>query len=175
MSITYDQIKVEVKRLSEELARSNSVVPGVYQNIKGGLLPALIYFCFYIACVYTDVYIKTVWQGVGIISIFFWIFIMVFMSGYGRIFSMLPKDAEEKYEIIRIYTRKVKIYYLAWVVAIVVAGLVSVFSVLNIIALAGISLLSTVFISLAFNFDISRFQLAGLFGVLSAAKNNLNR
>ncbi|MDU3818618.1 hypothetical protein [Mixta hanseatica] len=175
MSITYNQIKLEVRQISEELARSNSVVPGVFQSIKGGLLPALIYFCFYIACIYTDVYIKTVWQGVGVISIFFWVFITLFMSGYGRIFSMLPKDAGQRYEIVRIYTKKVKVYYLVWVAAIVVAGLVSVFSILNIIALAGISLLSTVIIALAFNFDISRFQLAGLFGVLSAAKDNLNR
>ena len=102
-------------------------------------------------------------------------FITLYISGYGQLFSMLPKDAEERYEIVRIYTKKVKVYYLVWVVAIVLAGLISVFSILNIIALAGISLLSTVFIALAFNFDISRFQLAGLFGVVSAAKDNLKR
>lgn len=175
MSITYDQIKLEVKGISEELATSNLVVPGVFQNIKAGLFPAIIYFCFYIACMFTDVYIKTVWQGVGVISIFFWMFITLYISGYGQLFSMLPKDAEERYEIVRIYTKKVKVYYLVWVVAIVLAGLISVFSILNIIALAGISLLSTVFIALAFNFDISRFQLAGLFGVVSAAKDNLKR
>lgn len=175
MSITYDQIKLEVKGISEELATSSLVVPGVFQNIKAGLFPAIIYFCFYIACMFTDVYIKTVWQGVGVISIFFWMFITLYISGYGQLFSMLPKDAEERYEIVRIYTKKVKVYYLVWVVAIVLAGLISVFSILNIIALAGISLLSTVFIALAFNFDISRFQLAGLFGVVSAAKDNLKR
>lgn len=88
---------------------------------------------------------------------------------------MLPKDAAKRYEIVRIYTRKVKCYYMAWIATITLAGLVSIFSILNIIALAGISLLSTVFIALAFNFDVSRFQLAGLFGVISAAKENLKR
>lgn len=175
MSITYDQVKLEVKGISEELAASSSVVPGAFQSIKAGLYPAMIYFCFYIACMFTDVYIKTVWQGIGVISIFFWMFITFFISGYGQIFSMLPKDAEKRYEIVRIYTKKVRIYYLVWLTTIVLAGLISVFSILNIIALAGISLLSTVFIALAFNFDISRFQLAGLFGVVSAAKGNLKR
>lgn len=175
MSITYDQIRLEVKGISEELAHSRLVVPGVFQSIKAGLLPAMIYFFFYIACVFTDVYIKTVWQGVGVISIFFWVFITLFMSGYSQIFSMLPKDAAKRYEIVRIYTKKVKCYYLMWVVSVTLAGLVSVFSILNIIALAGISLLSTVFIALAFNFDVSRFQLAGLFGVISAAKESLKQ
>lgn len=71
MSITYDQVKLEVKGISEELAASSSVVPSAFQSIKAGLYPAMIYFCFYIACMFTDVYIKTVWQGVGVISIFF--------------------------------------------------------------------------------------------------------
>lgn len=175
MSITYDQIRLEVKGISEELAHSRLVVPSVFQNVKAGLLPAIIYFLFYISCMFTDVYIKTVWQGVGVISIFFWIFITLFISGYSQIFSMLPKDAAKRYEIVRIYTRKVKCYYMAWIATITLAGLVSIFSILNIIALAGISLLSTVFIALAFNFDVSRFQLAGLFGVISAAKENLKR
>lgn len=175
MNITYDQIRLEVKGISEELAHSRLVVPSIFQSIKAGLLPAVIYFFFYVACMFTDVYIKTVWQGVGVISIFFWIFIALFISGYSQIFSMLPKDAAKRYEIVRIYTKKAKCYYVVWVATITLAGLVSVFSILNIIALAGVSLLSTIFIVLAFNFDISRFQLAGLFGVISAAKENLKR
>lgn len=175
MNITYSKVQLEVKGLSEELAKSDSLVPSVFQNIKTGLFPAAIYFLFYIACMYTDVYIKTIWQGLGIISIFFWVFMALFISGYRQLFSMLPKDAVKRYEIVRIYTKKLKVYYLAWITSIVIAGFVAVFSMLNIIALAGISLLSTIFIALAFNLDISRFQLAGLLGVLSAAKNNLNR
>ncbi len=175
MSITYDKIRAEIKGISQEIANSKEIVPSPLDNIRSGLLPAAIYFSFFIACAFTDAYIKNVWQAVGLVSFFFWIFIIVFISGYAQVFSMLPKDAANRYEIVRVYRKKVKVYYFIWVSAVILGGLISILSIFNILALAAITLLSTVFLALFFNLDISRYQLSGLIGALSAAKESINR
>mgnify|MGYP004712040697 CR=1 FL=1 len=174
MSITYDKIRAEIKGISQEIANSKEMVPSPLDNIRSGLLPTAIYFSFFIACAFTDAYIKNVWQAVGLVSLFFWVFIIVFISGYAQMFSLLPKDAPNRYEIVRVYRKNVKIYYSIWVSAVVLGGLISLLSLFNILALAAITLLSTVFLALFFYLYLSRYQLSGLIGSLSAPQASIN-
>lgn len=173
MQITYNQIQSEIKQIAELVARSDQPVPGVFGIIKKPLLPAAIYFAFYFLMPFFDVFDFNLWAATGFMSFFFWMFISIFIYGYGAIYSMLPPGAEDEYLILRIIKRKVRRYYLIWIGAIVFAGVVSIVSFLNIITLAGISLLSSIFIGIALNVDISRYQMSALFGAVEAAKAHL--
>lgn len=172
MAITYEKIKSEVKAISEEMVSSSNEVPTVFSTVKYGLIPAVIYFCFYCACPLTDVFIKNIWMFLGFLSFFFWVFISLFISGYSQIFSLLPHNAQERFEIVKICRRKMKVYYAVWLASIVLAGLLALVTIWNVIALAVVTALSTALIALAFNFDMSRYQLSSLFGVIGAIKES---
>lgn len=170
MTITYEKIKSEVKAISEEMVDSRNEVPSIFSTVKYGLIPAVIYFAFYFACPLTDVFIKNIWVFLGFLSFFFWLFISIFISGYSQIFSLLPKNAQKRFEIVKICRKKMKVYYAIWLASIALAGTLALVTIWNVIALAVITVISTVLIALAFNFDISRYQIASLFGVVSAIK-----
>jgi len=171
MAITYDKIEKEIQCISEETLNASREVPSVFNTVKLGLIPATVYFSFYFLCALSEVFIENIWLFIGFLSIFFWVFMSLFISGYRQMFSMLPKDAHERFEIIRIYRSKAKAYYLTWLALIVIAGIISLFSIWNSIALAVLTVLSTAFLAIAFNFDVSRYQLASLFGVVGTVKN----
>ncbi|MBZ6396884.1 MULTISPECIES: hypothetical protein [Pantoea] len=170
MTITYEKIKSEVRIISEEMVNSSNKVPSIFSTVKYGLLPAGVYFTFFLACPFADVFIKNIWMFLGFLSFFFWVFISIFISGYSQFFSLLPEGAQERFEIVRICCKKMKVYYAIWLASVFVAGLLALFTIWNVIALAVVTVLSTVLIALAFNFDMSRYQLASLFGVISAIK-----
>ncbi|MDF7630756.1 hypothetical protein PUG46_15955 [Erwiniaceae bacterium L1_55_4] len=170
MAITYDTIKKEIQCISEEVLNTSREVPSVFKTVKFGLIPTVLYFSFYFLCIFTEVFIKNIWLFIGFLSVFFWVFMSLFISGYMQMFSMLPKDAHERFEIVKIYRSKAKIYYIAWLSLIAISGLVSIFSIWNSIALAVLTVLSTAILAIAFNFDVSRYQLASLFGVAGAVK-----
>lgn len=175
MAITYEKIKSEVKAISEEMINSKSEIPSLFSTVKYGVIPAGLYFSFYFMCPLTDVFIKNIWMFLGFLSFFFWVFISIFISGYSQFFSLLPDDAEERFEIVKIFQRKMKVYYTAWLASIALAGFLALITIWNVIALAVVTVLSTVLIALAFNFDISRYQLASLFGVVDSLKESAKR
>lgn len=170
MTIAYEKIKSEVKVISEEMVNSSNKVPSVFSTVKYGVLPAGIYFMFYFACPLTDVFIKNIWMFLGFLSFFFWVFISIFISGYSQFFSLLPESAQDRFEIVKICCKKMKVYYAVWLISVFLAGLLALITIWNVIALAVVTVLSTVLIALAFNFDISRYQIASLLGVVSAVK-----
>lgn len=170
MTVTYEKIKSEVKIISEEMVNSSNKVPSIFSKVKYGVLPAGIYFIFYLACPLTDVFIKNIWMFLGFLSFFFWVFISIFISGYSQFFSLLPENAQDRFEIVKICCKKMKVYYAIWLISVFLAGLLALITIWNVIALAVVTVLSTVLIALAFNFDISRYQIASLLGVVSAVK-----
>ncbi|WP_333897745.1 hypothetical protein [Mixta calida] len=175
MAITYEQIKREIQCVSEEVVNSNNEIPSLLSTVRYGVIPAAIYFFFYFCCCFTDVFIKNIWLFVGFLSFFFWVFISLFISGYSQVLSMLPKDAQDRFEIVRICQNKMRVYYAGWLFSIALAGVLSLVTIWNAIALAAVTALSTILIALAFNFDISRYQLASLFGAIGALKAGLNK
>jgi len=175
MKITYNQIKDEIKEVSLLIGGSEQFVPGILENFKFVLLPLVLYSIFFSLCPFGEVFDLNLWCALGVMSIFFWYFAARFFYGFGVIFSMLPKGAFEKYQVIKIVTDKARIYYIVWIVAIVIAGLLSVFTIFNVLSLAVITLLSTIMLGIAFNLDISRYQISGLFGALAAAKEKWNQ
>lgn len=173
MNITYEQVRKEVKELSADIVSSKAEVPSVLSNLKPTLLLSFTYFIFYFCCYFSTFFIEKIWLFVGLLSIFFWVFIALFISGYCQFFSMLPADAQKKYEIVRIFRTKARAYYMVWFACVFIAGVVSLFSMLNIIVLAGATVISTFALVMAFSFDISRYQISGLFGALGAVKESL--
>lgn len=175
MAITYDQIKREVKALSEEVSNSTEEVSGVFSTMKVSLLPAAIYFSFFFLSAFSDYFLKDIWLVLGFFSIFFWLFFSIFLSGYKQMSSMLPKDAGERYEIVRIFQKKSKCYYFIWVALITLGGFLSLFTILNVMILSVITFVVSILLVVFFNIDVSRYQLASALGVLSAVEDKINR
>lgn len=173
MNMRYDQIQSEVKEISLLMADSKEGIPGFLSVVKPLIVPPVIYFFFYFLCPFFDVFVTNIWQAAGVFSLAFWFFVSFFIYGYILLFSMLPKGTVEKYQILKVLYGKLKVYYGLWILSIVVAGLMSIFTIFNIISLSLISLLSTIVLGLAFNVDISRYQISGLFGAVAAAKEKL--
>lgn len=175
MAITYDQVRREVKDLSVEISNTKEVVPGLFSNLKICLLPVAIYFAFYLSSYSLGYYMRNIWFAGALMSVFFWFFISLFLSGYSQVNSMIPKDASERYEIVKIYRLKAKIYYCIWISSIVIGGILSLSTMLNILALAGVSLVSSFLLGIVFNIDVSRYQISSALGVLSAVEEKINR
>lgn len=174
MGVTFSEVQQEVKDISLLISSSNEIVPSVFSGFKRMLLPVSLYFLFYLLCPFGEVFDRNLWLGLGIMSVFFWFFISFFLYGYSMLFSMLPKDAFQKYKILKLYRSKAKSYYLVWNVAIIVAGMLSLLTIFNVIALAAITLLATILLAIFFNLDISRYQMPAVFGAASAVKHKMN-
>lgn len=174
MRVTFSEVQQEVKDISLLISSSNEIVPSVFSGFKRMLLPVSLYFLFYLLCPFGEVFDRNLWLGLGIMSVFFWFFISFFLYGYSMLFSMLPKDAFQKYKILKLYRSKAKSYYLVWNVAIIVAGMLSLLTIFNVIALAAITLLATILLAIFFNLDISRYQMPAVFGAASAVKHKMN-
>lgn len=175
MTITYDQIRREVKALSEEVAHSSEKVPGLFSNVKFVVLPCAIYFTFFFISILKPPMDVNLYMCIGGFSLVFWFFIALFLSGYKQMSSMLPKDAEDRYEIVRVFKKKSMLYYFTWIAFISLGGFISLFTILNVIALSAITFVVSIFLFIIFNFDVSRYQLASALGVLSAAEDKINR
>ncbi|WP_233268265.1 hypothetical protein [Pantoea sp. BAV 3049] len=175
MRVTYDQIQNEVREISLLFGESKEYVPGFFENVRMVLLPLAIYFLFYFICPFTDVFIMNIWLGGGVMSIFFWYFVAKFFYSFSLIFSMLPKGISEKYHVLKIVSGKARIYYVIWNCSIFIVGLISVFTFLNVLSLSILTVLSTIALAIAFNMDISRYQISGLFGAFAAAKEKWNQ
>ncbi|MBS0883444.1 hypothetical protein JK231_22905 [Pantoea sp. JGM49] len=173
MKVRYDEIQQEFKEISLMMVNSKEEIPSLLLGGKFIFIPALIYFIFFLICPFFGWFDNNLWQGAGIFSLAFWFFISVFLYSYSMIFSMLPKHAFKKFIILGILTKKVRVYYFLWIASIIVAGLLSIFTVYNILILSIATLISTVVLGLIFNLDISRYQIAGLFGAISAAKEKV--
>lgn len=174
MRVTFSEVQQEVKDISLLISSSNEIVPSVFSGFKRMLLPVSLYFLFYLLCPFGEVFDRNLWLGLGIMSVFFWFFISFFLYRYSMLFSMLPKDAFQKYKILKLYRSKAKSYYLVWNVAIIVAGMLSLLTIFNVIALAAITLLATILLAIFFNLDISRYQMPAVFGAASAVKHKMN-
>lgn len=174
MTITYDQIRREAKALSEEIAHSSGEIPGLLSNFKPVALPCAIYFLFYFLSILKPPLDVNLYICIGVFSLVFWFFMAVFLSGYKQMSSMLPKDAENRYEIVRVFKRKSSIYYFTWIAFISLGGLISLLTILNVIALSAITFVVSIFLVITFNIDVSRYQLASAFGVLSAVEEKIN-
>ncbi|WP_275555782.1 hypothetical protein [Mixta sp. Marseille-Q2659] len=174
MSVTYSEIKEEVKQVSLLISSSNEVVPSVFSCFKNMILPIGLYFIFYFLCPLGELFDKNLWLGLGVMSVFFWFFISYFLYGYSVLFSMLPESAFEDYKILKIYKSKAKKYYAVWIFMILVSGFLSLFTMFNVIALAAISLLSTIVLAISFSLDVSRYQISAIFGAASAIKQKIN-
>lgn len=174
MRVTFSEVQQEVKDISLLINSSNEIIPSVFSGFKRMLLPVFMYFLFYSLCPFGEVFDRNLWLGLGVISVFFWFFISFFLYGYSMLFSMLPKDAFQKYKVLRLYRSKAKYYYLAWNVVIIFAGMLSLFTIFNVIALAATTLLATILLAIFFSLDISRYQMSAIFGAASAAKHKMN-
>ncbi len=87
---------------------------------------------------------------------------------------MLDNDMLSRFELSRVISKKVKVYGVIWFFIILVFGIVGLISEWSLIPLVFGNFITTLIALFIFNMDISRYQIAGLFGAVSAAKEKLS-
>ncbi|UIL55057.1 hypothetical protein LZU96_23125 (plasmid) [Pantoea agglomerans] len=179
MKITYDEISSESKLIVNAMSSSQKVVPSAFHPLKRVLGHFLLYmfFCLisYIsfALKYDDS--KGEWFlffGFGFLN---WLFIFAFFYGYEVLFSMIDEKKVDSLKIVKIMKGKVKHYGLAWAVLIILLGVGSAITELNVALLVVGNFVGSILLMFVFNMDISRYQVSAIVGAISAVKDNIKR
>jgi len=116
-----------------------------------------------------------IWFGIVAFGVFNWFFHISSAISVQSILSRISDESFEKYTILKLLKKKVVFYGSIWMVFIVMAGIFSIFSELNIAVLVGGNFIFTIFMAIIFNMDIGRYQISGLWGSLKAAKANFSQ
>lgn len=177
MQINYEEIRNDSKKITDSMMSSKQCVPSFFEPmryVKYHILTYLIFalLSFFFPDASGDIMIGIAILGFGLLH---WFFIFCFISGYVGLFAMVSSSDVKELKLSRIISKKVKSYGIAWLMIITLLGLVSVTTELNIGALVFGNFLFSIFGFFIFNLDISRYQVAGLFGALSAAKDKMNQ
>lgn len=177
MKISYEEIRSDSKKITDSMLSSKQYVPSFFEPMKCVKYHMLTYLLFSLLSFFLpdmngDILIGLVILGFGLLN---WFFIFCFISGYAGLFAMISFPDVKELKLSRIFSKKVKAYGISWLLIIILLGLVSVTTEMSIGALVFGNFLFSIFGFFVFNLDVSRYQLAGLFGALSAAKNNLNQ
>lgn len=175
MNITYDEIKADSKVLAEAAMNSNRIVPSFFSPLKYLKYHFAIYILFAALTFFIPDMSGDYLIGLGALmfGLLNWLFIFGFASGYVSLFAMISTPGAKGLKLIKIISFKLKAYGLAWLALLVTLGVVSITTGLSIGALVFGNFIFTLLGFFILSIDLSRFQLSGLIGLVSAAKNHL--
>lgn len=177
MRITYDEIKRDSERIALEVGSSEKEVPSFFFPIKRIGLLLIVYFLFagisyFLMPKGSD---KLAWFGVLAFGVFNWVFIAAFIFGYEFIFNIVNTPEVNELKLVRVLKRKVRAYGMVWLIVLVLLGLTSLVTDMNLGALVIGNFIFSLLGLLIFNVDISRYQISGALGVISALNQSLKK
>lgn len=155
---------------------SKRIAPSFFNPLKCLRYHLTVYLIFAVLSFFFPDMGGEVLIGVGVLffGVVNWIFIFAFTSGYVNLYSMVNIPEVKELTLTKILSSKLKAYGLVWFGFIVILGVVSITTNINIGALVfgnfAFSLLGLFILTI----DLSRFQLSGLFGAVSAIKSHLD-
>ena len=88
---------------------------------------------------------------------------------------MIDEKKVDSLKIVKIMKGKVKHYGLAWAVLIILLGVGSAITELNVALLVVGNFVGSILLMFVFNMDISRYQVSAIVGAISAVKDNIKR
>lgn len=177
MKITYDEISSESKLIVSAMSSSNKVVPSAFQPLKR---VSRHFALFIIFCVIDYFVFNLKHDGsTGVWFLFFgfgvlnWLFLFAFIYGYDVLFSMIDEKSVRDLKMVKIMKGKIKHYGLVWAALIVLLGVGSAVTELNIALLVIGNFVGSILLMFAFNADISRYQISAVMGAVSAVRDNI--
>lgn len=173
MNIKYDEVRTDSQKITEAMLSSAKMVPSMFKFIH-----VIKYqLCLYLAFVILSAFMLSksdridIWLGVLAFGFLHWLFLFNFVSGYANLFSMLKENSLQNLKLVKILSKKIKVYGWLWAIGIFISGVLSVFSELNLGALVFGNFIVSILILMVFSIDVSRFQISSLVGSLSAVKS----
>ncbi|QGY32524.1 hypothetical protein [Pantoea cypripedii] len=176
MAMTYDQIEKESKEIITLLSNSNKEVPSFFSFFEKIKYHFSIYVIFLVATYfsYPKAGFSPIWLVIVFFGLFHWFVLCCFVFSWSNIFAMADPALMQKFCLSRLIARKLRAYGIAWLIFLVVAGVASVLTVLNIFILVAGNFIFTFFMFFTFNLDISRYQLAGVLGAIEALREKFD-
>jgi hypothetical protein len=176
MAMTYDQVEKESKEIVSLLSNSKREIPGFFSNFTKIKYHFFTYVIFLVGSYIVDptARLSIVWFFIATLGLFHWFVISCFVFSWSNIFAMADPALMQKFCLSRLIARKLRAYGIAWLIFLVVAGVASVLTVLNIFILVVGNFIFTFFMFFTFNLDISRYQLAGVLGAIEALREKFD-
>lgn len=176
MNISYEEIESDSKKIAEAAMSSKRVVPSFFYPLKCLRYHFAIYLIFAALSFFFPDMSGDYLIGLGVLAfgLFNWLFIFAFASGYVNLFNMASNPEVKELALTKILTSKLKVYGLVWFGLIVVLGLISITTEINIGALVFGNFAISLLVLFILTIDLSRFQLSGLLGTASAVKSHLD-
>lgn len=175
MNISYNEIKADSKVLAEVAINSSRMVPSFFSPFKYLKYHFATYILFAVLTFFIPDMSGDYLIGLGVLAfgLLNWLFIFGFASGYVSLFAMISTPEAKDLKLTKIISFKLKVYGLAWLALLVTLGIVSLTTGLSIGALVFGNFIFTLLGLFILSIDLSRFQLSGLIGLVSAAKSHL--
>ncbi|OON34707.1 hypothetical protein BTJ39_23365 [Izhakiella australiensis] len=173
--MTYEQIEKDSKAIASLMSESKREVPSFF-SMFGKVKIHFIAYCTFALLSYFSLPTQDgflLWLFFLFFGLFHWLVIFAFVASYAGIFAMLDKDILNRFELSRVIGKKVKVYGMVWFFLILVSGVVSLVSEWSLIPLVIGNFITTLIALFVFNVDISRYQIAGFFGAVAAAKEKM--
>ncbi|MEA5105705.1 hypothetical protein [Pantoea sp. S18] len=176
MNISYDEIKSDSKVMAEAILSSKKIVPSFFYPLKCLRYHLSVYLIFAVLSFFLPDMNGDILIGLGVLAfgLLNWVFIFAFSSGYVNLFSMINTPEVRGLKLTKVLVSKLKTYSLVWLVLMVVLGMVTITTEINIGALVFGNFVLTLVGLFILTIDLSRFQLSGLLGTASAVKNHLS-
>lgn len=177
MNISYDEIIADSRVLVEAAMSSNRDVPSFFSPLKYLKYHFALYILFAALSFFLPDLSGDYLIGLGalVFGLLNWLFIFGFTSGYVSLFDMVSNPVVKELKLTKIISFKLKAYGVAWLTLLVALGLASITTELNIGALVFGNFIITIIGLFILSIDLSRFQLSGLMGVVSAMKSNFDK
>ena len=177
MRMTYDEIKSDSEVISLQFGLSKNEVPSLFSPIKKLGFHLVVYFIFsgvsyFLMPEGSD---KLSWFGALAFGVVNWIFIVVFVSGYDFIFSIVSTPQINELKLVKMLKRKVRTYGIVWLVLLILLGAISLTTEINLGALVIGNFIISLLGLLVFNVDISRYQISGFLGAASALNQTMKK
>ncbi|NIF23930.1 hypothetical protein [Candidatus Pantoea multigeneris] len=174
--VTYREIEDESKEIVALMASSEQTVPRFFSFFKWIKYHFFIYVILAVICLFELDVAKYGWSWLLVFSfgLLNWFFISAFVSSYSNMFSMLESEKLKDFKLCKILARKIKTYGVSWFAFLILMGAVGVFTELNVAAIVIGNFVFSIFCFFIFNIDISRYQISGLLGAISAVKEKLS-
>ncbi len=175
--ITYEQVEKDSKAIASLMSESKREIPSFFSTF-GRVKLHFIAYCTFSALSYFSLPTQDgflLWLFFVFFGLFHWLVIFAFVSSYAGIFSMLDENMLSRFELSRVIGKKVKAYGVVWFFIIFVLGVVSMISEWSVIPLVIGNFITTLIALFVFNMDVSRYQISGIFGAVSAAKEKFSQ
>ncbi|MCW1877166.1 hypothetical protein OMR58_22215 [Erwinia sp. INIA-01] len=177
MNITYSEVKSDSAKIVESILSSDREIPSL-KRIVGVLKYHIALYVFFATLSF---FLPKVDKGSGVFflvaafGVMHWFLLVSLMSSYATLFFMVRDTKVKELKLMVLVRSKIKSYSMVWAFGIVLLGLISISTELNIGALVFGNLIISVLGLIIFNLDMSRFQISSLLGAISAAKDSFSK